>query len=286
MSIFISKQLKYFMVAMEKKCISKAADELYLTRTPLCKKLVDLENVLGEILFIRKYNELIPTKYAVSLHKELMPIYEAQSRLESRLSNKNNGNVLIIFFDISIPEFIYRSIISSIQGEITQLIMKFQRTVITEQLISENAYAKNVFFILLRPLIFSHPFKEVAWHGSEVSILMPKHHLNTSELIEIYVWNDGYINHFKDKIEATLQEKYRAINFISHNYDITAVLHKLYRGKGACILPLKTAMIYKNESLGIKLIPSKQISVYMYWNECVDFKDGFERTKQVVLTFI
>ena len=92
MSIFISKQLKYFMVAMEKKCISKAADELYLTRTPLCKKLADLENALGETLFIRKYNELVPTEYAVSLYKELTPIYEAQSRLENKLNNKGMRN--------------------------------------------------------------------------------------------------------------------------------------------------------------------------------------------------
>lgn len=54
MAIFISKQLKYFMTAMEHKSISKAAETLFLTRTPLSKILSDLEQFLDCKLFDRQ----------------------------------------------------------------------------------------------------------------------------------------------------------------------------------------------------------------------------------------
>lgn len=286
MSIFISKQLKYFMVAMEKKCISKAADELYLTRTPLCKKLADLENALGETLFIRKYNELVPTEYAVSLYKELTPIYEAQSRLENKLNNKGGCGTITIVFDVTVPELMYRTISSSIEGEITQVKVKFQRVIITEKLLQDNAYINNIFFISLRPLVLCYPFKEVKWHGGEVTILMPKSKMNATDFIDIYMWNDGFSSHFKDRIETALKNKYESVSFILHNFDFSTILHRIYRGKGACILPLKTALIYKSESLAVKPIKERKISVFMYHNEGLSFKEGFERTKQVLLSFI
>ena len=67
MAIFISKQLKYFMTAMEHKSISKAAETLFLTRTPLSKILSDLEQFLDCKLFDRQYNTLVPTQFAWDL---------------------------------------------------------------------------------------------------------------------------------------------------------------------------------------------------------------------------
>ena len=129
MTIFISKQLRYFMEAMDKKCISKAAEALCLTRTPLTKKLMDLEDTLGEKFFIRTYNELTPTDYASYIYEELRPLYEAHLHFETTISSQRRKKPTMVIFDISIPELICRYIESSIQAEIYPHKIKTQRVI-------------------------------------------------------------------------------------------------------------------------------------------------------------
>ncbi|WMY38922.1 hypothetical protein [Citrobacter freundii] len=114
---------------------------------------------------------------------------------------------------------------------------------------------------------------------------MSKGKVDITDFIDIFVWNDGYTNHFKTRIETALKDKYKTINYIYHNFDFSTILHRIYRGHGACVMPLKTALIYKSEGLGTKSIAAKYTSVYMYHNDNLLYKDGFDKTKQVLLTF-
>lgn len=286
MSIFMSKQLKYFMVAMEKQCIAKAAEQLYLTRTPLCKKLSDLEDSLGAMLFIRKYNELIPTEYALSLHKELQPLYEEHQRIENKIRKCDKEGAITVYIDITIPELIYRHISSSIKSEMPVRKIKFQRLLITEELLEQNIHVSDALFISLRPFSLIYSYRQIMWIGDEVCLLLPKKHQNNVEVINIYVWQDNYLKYLRERINSVLDGKFDMINVISHNLDFAAILYKIYHGNGACILPLKMAMIYKNENLCIQPVTGKNIPVYMHFNNDSNHKDTFEKIKLVLMSLI
>ncbi|EBF9036684.1 LysR family transcriptional regulator, partial [Salmonella enterica] len=56
MGIFISKKLKYFIMAMEKRSFASASEALCITRSPLSKAITEIEEHLDGKLFIRKHN--------------------------------------------------------------------------------------------------------------------------------------------------------------------------------------------------------------------------------------
>lgn len=286
MSIFLSKQLKYFMVAMELKCISKAADALCITRTPLCKKLIDIEKSLNKKLFVRSYNQLTPTDIATSLHKELLPLYESHLKIEKKLASRHCEAVLEIIFDITMPEMLYRTISSFIQGELPNRKLKFKRTLISEDILNKNAREENTIFISVRQLTFVPLYTVCTLHGSEVSILMPKHHLQSKDSISFYVWNDNYLDYFKERVKTVLNEEYSTINFIEHNQEFTSIVSRIYQGYGACILPLKSAMMYRNEKLHTKVIKGKYISVYLYYIDNNSLRNEVNITKQTITSVI
>lgn len=286
MSMFISRQLKYFMVTMKTRCISRAAEELCLTRSPLCKKLTDLENSLGMQLFVRKYNELEPTQYADELYDQLLPLYEMHLSLENTLKVINKRDPLTFIFDITIPELLYRNITSLIQAKIHTRKFKCQRMIVCEQSFSEHNTSDNIIYILLRPVTLSGSYKQIMWMGSEVTLLHPKNKNVVSGSVDVYLWKDNYIDYFKTRIEKTFNNNHMLINYISHNLDLTAILYNIYQGCGGCFLPLKTALVYKNDSVQIQPFAGKNIPVYMYYNNEKNYPDELEVVKKILKSVI
>ena len=274
------------MVAMEKGCIAKAAEELFLTRTPLCKKLSDLENLLGEKLFLRNYKELAPTTYALSLYNELLPLYQAHLKIENKFNKTGNSTTINIIFDTTVPEIMYRYIMASIQAEITNRKLKFQRRKITDEVFTTNMQNDEAIFISIRSLTFFCSYKQVMWYGSEPGILLPSHKVDLTKHIDIFLWNDGYVEYFKRRINSSLENVYKSINYIPHNLELTAVLYKIFRGEGAIVLPMKTAVMYRNENLAIKPVMGKFIPVYMYHNDNNTCTHEFEKIKNVISSYI
>jgi len=75
MHFLLTKKLKYFMKVMEKGCLTKASEELFITRSPLGKTINELETLLGEQLFFRKHGLFKPTDYALNIYEKAEPLY-------------------------------------------------------------------------------------------------------------------------------------------------------------------------------------------------------------------
>lgn len=103
MGFLLTKKLKYFMTVMEKRCLTKASEELFITRSPLGKAINELEAILGNKLFIRQHGQLEPTEYALTLHSETEPLYKKIIELEKRLTNINASEDINIIFDSYYP---------------------------------------------------------------------------------------------------------------------------------------------------------------------------------------
>lgn len=103
MSFLLTKKLKYFMTVMEKRCLTKASEELFITRSPLGKAINELEAILGNKLFIRQHGQLEPTEFALAIHSETEPLYKRIVELEKRLTTINMSGDINIIFDSHYP---------------------------------------------------------------------------------------------------------------------------------------------------------------------------------------
>ena len=106
MGIFLSKKMQYFLIVMETKCLTDAAEILHITRSPLGKSIVDLEESLGKKLFIRKGNRIEPTEIAIALYKKIKPLSEALLQIEYDFASRNHSNRLKLIIDSTIPAYI------------------------------------------------------------------------------------------------------------------------------------------------------------------------------------
>lgn len=285
MSVFVSKQLKYFMVAMEKRSISKAAEELYLTRTPLSKKLADLENALNAQLFNRKYNELEPTDYALALYDELNPLYHAHLQLEKKLKDNDKDKVISVIFDISVPELLYRILSAAIQSEFHNKQIKFQRIIITDQLLEDNKNNRNAIFVSLRMITPLVSYKTLSWTGGEVALMHSKC-LSHSDLLELHIWKDESSEFFKRKAETLLKERYESIHFIPHNMEFQSVMYRVHQGVGAFMMPLKCATMHKNENMIIEALSGRYTHIYMYHNVEEKTESTVQTVKNILNTLM
>ncbi|MNI85339.1 HTH-type transcriptional regulator TdfR [compost metagenome] len=75
MYCFISKKMHCFMTVSEQKCLREAAERLYITRSPLGKSIVSLEENVGAQLFERTSHGMILTPQGLILYNMLNPIY-------------------------------------------------------------------------------------------------------------------------------------------------------------------------------------------------------------------
>lgn len=90
MGIFISKKLKYFIMAMEKRSFASASEALCITRSPLSKAITEIEEHLDGKLFIRKHNDLIPTPLAIEYYKKM----QTDIRRFIKARAKQNGKII------------------------------------------------------------------------------------------------------------------------------------------------------------------------------------------------
>src|SRR5471030_1325394 len=103
MNRLLSKSVRYFIAVMDEKNISHAARNLHITRSPLGKAIVELEESIGSKLFIRKGNTLQPTEQAIHLYKQLKPVFESLLSIEDVFFYKKSPSQLRLFVDEAYP---------------------------------------------------------------------------------------------------------------------------------------------------------------------------------------
>ena len=145
---------------------------------------------------------------------------------------------------------------------------------------SPSFESDNVILIALRALPLTQNYKYFILPRVEICILQPKHNKDKKGNIDIYIWKDRFTDYFKEKISTALENEYENINFISHNIDLCAIVYKLYHGEGACILPLKIAMMLKNENLEIKKIKANFTYLYFYHRDLSSYSNETIKIKK------
>lgn len=107
MNFLLTKRLKYFITSMETRCINLAAEQLYITRTPLIRILNELEDNFQGKLFHKKYNNLEPTELAVIIYDKVKPVYDKLYSIERELIETSVSPAFELLFDISVPYIIF-----------------------------------------------------------------------------------------------------------------------------------------------------------------------------------
>lgn len=90
--------LKYFLAVARTENISAAAEILHVTQPTLSRQLMDLENELGKVLFVRAHKKISLTEDGLLLKKRAEEIVELVNRTESELKNDDkeiSGDVYI-----------------------------------------------------------------------------------------------------------------------------------------------------------------------------------------------
>ncbi|WP_336220284.1 LysR family transcriptional regulator [Citrobacter amalonaticus] len=104
MNFLLTKKLKYFMTVMEKQCLNKACEELFITRSPLGKTINELETFFGKKLFLRQHGLFSPTDYAKEIYEQTEPLYRKIVNTEKELLGPMQGNRITIVIDKSFPD--------------------------------------------------------------------------------------------------------------------------------------------------------------------------------------
>lgn len=254
MDIFLSKQLKYFMVMVEEKNVSKAAEALCITRSPLTKKINDLETILDARLFQKTRNELLPTPLAIEYYRKCKTLYEELKIIDNDIVHRNSRKITTLIFDISVSMLVIKHIQAILETEFPGLYVI--RKAITIEDTERLNHEKNLIIISLRELPFTLNITPSKWRSEGLSIILPKSMSDNGRRISlpIYIWKDKYSSCIKNSVKSILNKHFYEIHFIEHNMDLSNLLHLIKNGKGCALQPFKFLQSFKIDGIcGIKI---------------------------------
>lgn len=90
--------LKYFLVTVQEKNITKAAEILHITQPTLSRQLMELEEELDTVLFIRGKREITLTNDGMFLKERAKEILELSEKTKNDFANKKsmiNGTISV-----------------------------------------------------------------------------------------------------------------------------------------------------------------------------------------------
>ncbi|WP_325081995.1 LysR family transcriptional regulator [Klebsiella aerogenes] len=272
MGILLSKKMKYFMVTMERRNFSLAADELCITRSPLSKVITEIENWLGGKLFIRRHNDLEPTSLAWDFYHKCKPLYYKTLSLESEWSSKKTQSLLTFHFDISIPELLFRQLVMIAQVE--KIDAKFIRESIDVNDEQQLKYQSNYIMIATRPLRCNYHTEYNSWEGCPLVVLKSKY-IPQSNQQNMFIWKDKHVDYMKEHYSHILSQSKILPSFIEHDFDIPTLLYAVHSGKGSLLMSQKMAQLYKIDGIEYQTLSGYHPRIYFYTN--------IDKTKQKTL---
>lgn len=86
--MFLSSNLKCFIVLAKEKSLKKASEILFVTSSPISRRIKILEDELGFKLFSRTDHDFTLTKKGLELYEKIMPHYDKMTELEDYFSQK------------------------------------------------------------------------------------------------------------------------------------------------------------------------------------------------------
>ncbi|AHF79237.1 Transcriptional regulator, LysR family (plasmid) [Sodalis praecaptivus] len=92
--MFFSSNLKCFIVLAREKSLKKASETLFVTSSPISRRIKIFEEQLGYKLFHRTEHNFTLTKKGRELYEKIIPYYAKISELEEIFSQKNNRLII------------------------------------------------------------------------------------------------------------------------------------------------------------------------------------------------
>lgn len=283
MGIFLSKKMKYFMVTMERRNFSLAADELCITRSPLSKVITEIESWLGGKLFIRRHNDLEPTSLAWDFYHKCKPLYYKTLSLESEWSSKKTQSLLTFHFDISIPELLFRQLVMIAQVE--KIDAKFIRESIDVNDEQQLKYQSNYIMIATRPLRCNYHTEYSSWEGCPLVVLKSKY-VPQSNQQNMFIWKDKNVDYMKEHYSHILSQSKILPSFIEHDFDIPTLLYAVRSGKGSLLMSQKMAQLYKIDGIEYQTLSGYHPRIYFYTNIDKTRQKSLIKFKEILSFFI
>lgn len=282
MGIFLSRKMHYFMVLMDKKSFTKAAEELCITRSPLSKVVTEIEETLGGRLFHRKHNELEPTDLAQDYYIRCKQLYSSLLSLDNEHKTQMQPKRLDFRFDISTPEIFVRYI-SSIAKSVN-INVNITREMITINDLSALPTEANQVIFSLRPLGGANLVSCDSWEGSNIVKLSSRYNKeNTGQ--NFFIWKDNYHSYFENRYSSLLEEYNIKPTFLEHNYDIATLLFMVNTGKGSVITTEKFSQWYRVEGIEIERLRIHP-RCHLYHNGKAKNKTAQTEMKALIAQFI
>ncbi len=271
MNFLLSKRMKYFIVTMEEKCITRAAEILCITRSPLGKVISDLEERVGGKLFLRKYNTLEPTPLAHSLYNRIKPLYETLVSIELALDKSKKHIILNLIFDISIPHGLYMHYINIIESENIEFTHK--RINVTAELILNLQYSQGSIVLSQRNFSYVDGITRVLLSEDRLCLLVNEQMQNEDLLDADYMKEHPILirtcesmNYTKNWLSFLLKDNLPYLYFKDSPSDMSTMLYSVSHGKSMVLLPEKMANFYQVKGVRSIIMKSINIKKTMFYN--------------------
>ena len=182
MHFLLTKKLKYFMTVMEKKCLTKASEELFITRSPLGKSINELEVMLGDKLFFRKHGLYQPTHFAQNIYDKTLPIYKEILLLEEDLLRANKKKKMSVVVDKEFPDNVADVIVSSITK--SDFFCEIKRGEISQEYIDSSMLSPDTVFITNSRFVTTEDIDYVESNSSAFLLIINKALKNNNKNLE------------------------------------------------------------------------------------------------------
>ncbi|KAF1370801.1 LysR family transcriptional regulator [Yokenella regensburgei] len=283
MGYLLSKKMRYFMVTMELRNFSKAAEALCITRSPLSKVICEMEDYLGGMLFKRKYNELEPTELALEYYAKFRSVYNELLELEDDIQNNSKIKDLLVKFDITFPELLYKNI--KIALESSNAKVQCERKIIEAGDINELIYNKNSVIFSMRDISLSYNVNHEEWFSDELVLISPKD-ADLNKPLKLFIWKDMNTHYYKQIFGNLLGDINKTVEFVEHNWDILSVFYNVHLGKGSAIITPKLSRFLSIDGVQSTVLKNKRLKLRGYHCLKSDYTAEKNKVKKIINSFV
>lgn len=272
MNLLISKRLKYFITAMETKCLNEAADQLCITRSPLGRVLYEMEGHIGDKLFNRSYNNLEPTSLAYALYNKVKPHYDALCTAEREFIIGFDKNTLELTFDISIPDIIFQ-FLSKRFVNLKYPVSCRQASVSASEILTLST-KPNTAILTLRKIQQNDSFHTYSLGEETLIALMPQNiseenfnHIESAANLTLYIKNDKYFHEKKGFLSHYIKDIFPYLNIKETGDDLSVQLLSVSSGDAILLLPENLSKYFNPPETKIVKLLNKNITTLLYINK-------------------
>ncbi|HEX4504003.1 MAG TPA: LysR family transcriptional regulator [Scandinavium sp.] len=265
MHFLLTKKLKYFMTVMEKKCLTKASEDLFITRSPLGKAINELETLLGEKLFLREHGLYEPTLFAQEVYEQALPLYHKLLNLEEYFLNSCQSRHINIILDTAFPDNLADIISSSLNK--TDFLFHLSRKPLIQDDIDNIEPGPDTLFITHKDLVAEPEIQEHHTLTSSLLLVMNNAVKSVPEDLSNVplIFRSNVVGANIGRITSELQKSLGFVPKIRYiNGSVFDCLLMAGEGSGIMLLPLKTCELININRKNTLLLNNLTIKINYY----------------------